>query len=145
MSFREKSAWISFICIAAVFGYYFATLFSTVAAHPNANPFANRELVTLFYGSIAALVALEIVLHVIVAIRSPKDVMTPRDERERLIALKATRVAYLVIALCTILAAVVVVHHHDNRWMLGNVVLLALVIGEMSRFASQIVYFRRGG
>lgn len=145
MSFREKSAWISFLCITVVFGYYFATLFMTVAADPDANPFENRDLVTLFYGSVAALIVLEIVLHVIVAIRSPKDALTPKDERERLIALKATTVAYGVMALCTLLAGVMVVHYRSNLWFLGNVVVMAFVMGEVTRFAAQIVYFRRGG
>lgn len=145
MSFREKSAWISFICIAVVFGYYFATLFGTVADNPDANPFQDRELVRLFYGSIVVLVVLEIVLHTIIAIRAPKEALTPKDERERLIALKATRAGYVVMAVCTILAGVAVVHHPGNLWLLGNIVVLAFVLGEVTRFGAQVVYFRRGG
>jgi MFS family permease len=145
MSFREKSAWISFVCIAVVFGYYFATLFGAVAANPDADPFQDRELLGLFYGSIVVLIVLEVVLHTIVAIRAPKEALTPKDERERLIALKATSVGYLVMAVCTILAGVMVVHHPANRWLLGNIVVLAFVLGEVTRFGAQVVYFRRGG
>ena len=43
---------------------------------------------------VAAFVILEIVLRVAMAIQSPRDARAPRDEREDLIDMRATRVAF---------------------------------------------------
>jgi hypothetical protein len=144
MSFKEKSAWISFGCILLVFGCYYFVLFSAFMANPRANLFDNPELVRWFFAAIIVVIVLEIVLHVLIAIRSPKDAAMPKDERERLIGLKAIRNAYTVMVIATILASVIVVHHGDNHWLLGNVVLMVFVLGELVRFGSQGIYHRRG-
>ena len=144
MSFREKSAWISFVSISVVVGYYYTTLFMFLAENLNANPFENPELVTHFFLSVAAITILEIVLHILIAIRSPQQLLAPKDERERLISLQAFRIAYYVMALLSILAAFVIVHHPGGRWGLGNIVLLIVVLGELTRSGGQIVYYRRG-
>jgi len=144
MSFREKSAWISFFTVLIVFGFYFYRTIAYFIENPNANPFEDRELITLFWYSLIAFAALEIVLHVAIAIQSPKEARTAKDERERLIALKAARIAYGAISVGAVLAAVFIVHHPPNPWGLGNVVLLVVVVGEVVRFGSQIAYFRWG-
>ena len=86
---------------------------------------------------------LEVVLHVAIAIRSPRDARTPKDERERLIDLKATRVAFPVLLVGTF-AAIGTLHLPASRWIMAHVMLLAIVVAELTRFGAQIVYHRRG-
>jgi hypothetical protein len=137
MSFREKSAWISLICLALVFGVYFGTLLSSSEE-------ANfQESGHAFVLAVIILVTLEVVLHVLAAWRAP-DARSPADERERLIALKATRVAFYVLAAGAFLASVAIVHAPANRWLLANAVLFAIVTAEVVKFGVQVVLYRRG-
>ena len=47
---------------------------------------------------VTALIVIEVVAHAVVAIRAPRDAQAPKDERERLIELRAIRVAAYVYA-----------------------------------------------
>src|SRR5260370_22283120 len=87
MSFREKSAWISMLSMSGIYGFYF---WSVVHAGPKAGGFHFGSLLE----TIIALVVLQIVLTIPVAIFTPKAAKAPRDERDKLIELRAMRVAY---------------------------------------------------
>jgi hypothetical protein len=138
MSFREKSVWISFVSLLVVFGYYFATVArAMLGLRSESNLFA----VLIF--AVAALVVLEVVLHVIVAMQSPGEALSPRDERERLIALKATQIGFYVLIIGA-LAGIFTMHLGAGRLGVGNAVLLAVVIAQLTKYGTEIVYFRRG-
>jgi hypothetical protein len=93
MSFREKSAWISLILLCAFGAIYLWNFVRILEDRPAFND------IYLFFALVAALVIAEVVLHLAIAIRSPKEARTPKDERERLIDLKATRAAFYVLML----------------------------------------------
>jgi hypothetical protein len=78
-----------------------------------------------------------------VAMQSPKEARAPRDEREWLIELKATRVAFQVLVVGA-LAGVGLMHITSSAWVLGQHVLLAIVVAELIKFGVQILHFRRG-
>lgn len=137
MSFREKSAWISFVAIFVIFGFYFARVAGVVFAGHSA-----QGLGRLFFVLVCGLVLVEVVLHVAVAAWSPHDARTPKDERERLIELRATRLAFPVL-LGGALAAIGTMHLSAGRWEMAHAVLLAIVAAELVRFGAQIVYYRR--
>src|SRR5215831_19680392 len=80
MSFREKSAWISLFCLLI-----FTTVWLTHALRIEFFGAENDNPMLWFFGTLAALIALEIGLHLAIAIQSPRDAKTPKDERERLI------------------------------------------------------------
>jgi hypothetical protein len=138
MSFREKSAWISLVSIALVFGVYFARILGLLpAAWMRGNPFQ------LFLLLVASLVVLEVVLHLAIAMQSPRDARTPKDERERLIDMKATRAAFPVLLVGTF-AAIGTLHLPMNRLDMAHVMLVSIVVAELTRFGAQVVYHRRG-
>lgn len=137
MSFREKSAWISFVTILAVFIPFF---WNSYRQYQGA--VSGRDAVSTAFMLLAAFVVLEILLHVALAIRAPKEARSPRDERERLIDLRATRVGFYVL-LVGALASVGMVHLTSRAWVIQQVVLLAIVLAELVRFGGQIVLFRR--
>jgi hypothetical protein len=85
----------------------------------------------------------QIVLHIVAAWRTP-DACSSADERERLIALKATRVAFYVLMAGAFLASVAVVHAPANRWLLANTVRFAMFAAELVKFSVQVVLYRRG-
>ena len=136
MSFREQSAWISLVLILLVFGPYFWLVGR--ALHGEIHVHAGVQ-----FALIAVFVVLEIVVHVAVALQSPRDARAPKDEREDLIDLRATRTAFYVLLLGA-LASIFTMHLRVNVWTMSQCVLFAVVAAELVKFASQIVYFRRG-
>jgi hypothetical protein len=75
MSFREKSAWISFVSILLVFGAYFWNVSRLLAGRV-----AYRAAFNVEVGLLVAFVVLEIVLHVAVAMQAPNEARAPKDE-----------------------------------------------------------------
>ncbi len=137
MSFREKSAWVSFVTILAVFVPFF---WNSYRQYQGA--ISGRDAVGTAFTLLTTFVVLEILLHVVLALRAPKEARTPRDEREQLIDMRATRVGFYVL-LVGALAAVGMVHLTSRAWVIQQVVLLAIVLAELVRFGGQIVLFRR--
>src|SRR3954471_18217340 len=95
MSFREKSAWITFVLVLVVFIVWLVSVIrhELFYRHGRGNP-----MIPVFI-TLAAFIVAEVVLHVAIALMSPADARTPKDERERLIDLKATRVGFYVLAI----------------------------------------------
>jgi len=150
MPFREKSAWIQLISAVAIWGYYFTTVARALAAKQDVH------FVWLFVGCIIGLVLLQIVLSVIAALFALRDAAAPTDEREKLIGLKAVRIAFAALNICVIALAVTgplfaatspIFRGIADGGMIVmvNGILLAMVIADLIRCSSQIVYFRLGG
>jgi hypothetical protein len=137
MSFREKSAWISIVSIFVVFIPFFWNSYRQFSGQVAAS-----EAIDVAFGLLAAFVVLEIVLHAVVAIQAPRDARSPKDERERLIEMRATRVAFQVLVVGA-LAAVGAVHLTRSAWVIQQVVLFAIVLAELVKFGGQVILFRR--
>ena len=138
MSFREKSAWISFVVILIVFGFYFADY----AAHLLRPAYPHHHYFGMFLLGVVLVVILEVVLHIVVAIRSPSDANAPRDERDRLVNLKAARIAFYVLLTLAFLT-IGTMHMGASAVFMGNCIFFAIWVAELSRFGSQIVLYRR--
>ena len=138
MSFREKSAWISFVSILLVFGAYFWNVNRVLGGEVE-----RRAAFKVSAGLLVAFVLIEILLHIAVAIQAPNEARAPKDERERLIEMRATRVAFQVLVVGA-LAGVGLMHVTSSAWVVGQHVLLAVVVAELVKFGGQILYFRRG-
>ena len=134
MSFREKLAWISLVSITGFAGYYFWSI-------GHAGPTKGQTLATLF-SAIVALIVVQTVLSIAVAIHKPKEAQAPRDERDKLIDLKSARIAYSglvsAIAVACFLEAVVPSITYNT-----NGLLFILVTVELLRLLSQIIQYRR--
>ena len=135
MSFREKSAWISLLSISLIYGVYF---WSVVHAGPQAGFHFGSLLATVI-----ALIVVQIVLHIVVAIAAPKEAKAPRDEREKLIELKATRIAYSGLATAVVCACMF--GALDPPIVFNtNALLFILVTAELMRASCQIIQYRHG-
>ena len=116
MSFREKSAWISLVLIVLVFGPYFWLVGRSFTGVGHVHAGTQFALITLF-------VVLEIVVHIAIAIQSPRDARAPKDERETLIDLMATRTAFYVLFVGA-LFSIFTMHFRLNVWQISQMVLL---------------------
>jgi hypothetical protein len=136
MSFREKSAWISVLSMSGIYGLYF---WSVIHAGPRPGAFHFGSLIE----TIIALVVLQLVLTIAVAIFSLKEAKAPRDERDKLIELRAMRVAYAGLA--TGIALACLFGAFDPPLVFNtNALLFILVTAEILRSACQIIQYRRG-
>ena len=132
MSFREKSAWITLIAILLVFALY-------MLHAPHLTDPGLWEVHIL-----VAFVLIELVAYIVLRIRYSEDARTPKDERERLIDLKATRLAARVYVIGSFLAVLTGLHlMHDGR-AVGSLILIAFVIAEVVNYGARIFYYRRG-
>lgn len=136
MSFREKSAWISLLSMAGIYGFYF---WSVIHARPQASGFHFGALL----GTIIALVVVQIVLTIAVAIFAPTEAKAPRDERDKLIELRAMRVAYAALATSIAFACFFGAFNPPIVFN-TNALLFILVAAEIMRSGWQIVQYRRG-
>jgi hypothetical protein len=134
MSFREKSAWISFVLLLLL------TVASLVAAHVG-HDFLDRA--HLFLAIFLGFVLLQVVLHLIVAAQAPKDARTPKDERERLIELRAARIGFYAIVVGELIA-MALFHAHGHAGMLMLSILLAIFVAWLIKLGTEIVLYRRG-
>jgi cytochrome b561 len=131
MSFREKCAWISFVLLVLL------TAGFAVGGHLEGAGF--HYFLTLIIG----FVLLQVLLRLVVAWQAPKDARTPKDEREQLIDLKASRIGFYALV-AGVLLSMVAVHVHGNPWSGLHTMILALLVAWTIKFASEIVYYRRG-
>ncbi len=137
MSFREKSAWISFFCLLVIGGFWFANIVRVeVYGVRHGNP------LLYFLGLVTALVVGEIVLHVVIALQSPREARTPKDEREKLIDLKATRVAFYVLIAGGWLS-VATIHLRFSSLDVAQCIIGSIIIAELTKFGAQIALHRR--
>ena len=120
MSFREKSAWISFVLVFLAASVYFAHAALVMASHTGFGSLAH-----LFFALVVGLVVLEVILHVVIAARTPHEAQSPKDERERLIDNKATHIAFPVL-LVGALSANLPMHLGGGRWEMSQVILFAI-------------------
>jgi len=135
MSFREKSAWISLLSMSGIYAVYF---WSVLRSGPRRGFHFGGLLETII-----ALVVVQTALTTAVAIFAPRDAQAPRDERERLINLKATRLAYSALA-TSVAFACFFGGFNPPIVFNANALLLILVIAEILRSGCQIVQYRRG-
>lgn len=132
MSFREKTAWVSLVSMSAIYGSYFWSVIR--GGHVRFGGLLQ---------TIIALVIVQVALIIAVAISAPKDAKAPVDERDRLIHLRATRVAYAGLATSVALACFF--GAFDPPIVFNtNALLFLLVAAEILRSGCQIIQYRRG-
>ncbi|HEV7491882.1 MAG TPA: hypothetical protein VGO25_13840 [Rhodanobacteraceae bacterium] len=135
MSFREKTAWISMLSMAGIYGFYF---WSVMKAGPQQGDLHFGGLLE----TIIALVVVQVLLTIAVAVFNPKDAQAPRDEREKLIELKSTRIAYAGLASGIALACFFAAFNPPILFN-ANALLFILVTAEIMRSACQVIQHRR--
>ena len=149
MAFREKVAWLSLLSSLAIWGYYFSLLGGGLSAHTVGDD--------LFVGTFIGCVVLSVVVQIVLAVLSPKESESPPDERERLIDLKATRIAYHLVSagVATVVLSTPLIAagapdvfggHAATAsalMLVANGVIFCLVLAEVVRSAALILQYRR--
>ncbi len=143
MSFQEKSAWGLILGLTLVSAWYFPAAFRIVETTPNGIP-----LIAITIGGTIALVAIEIVYHIVIAAGSGE---LDSDERDVLIDLKAERNSGIVLGLglfwligFIILQSIVGAYPVPQPLEIVVWIMLAITVAEIAKLFSQIWYYRVG-
>ena len=138
MSFREKSAWATFISLLVVYIPYFIYVYLLAAR----GQLIIATAVEVFIAGVIVQIVIAIIAHIAISIRSRRD---PVDERDTAVQARAFRNAYFVLTFGIFLAAMYMTLAGLLAAAIAiQVVLLCLVCSEATRYATQIVGYRRG-
>lgn len=148
LSRREMSLWGSLLITLAATAYYFVTLVGMVTA-VGALPVG--RVVLLWIVTVGLVIVAEVGFEISLAVFTRDE---PPDERDRLIAARASRVAYVVLYVGAMLAVVhIAMGSIASRveglvlfgpFMSANLVVLVLNLSEIARWSSQLWLYRRG-
>ena len=131
---------LSFVLVLVVFIVWLVSVIrhELFYRHGRGNP-----MIPVFI-TLAAFIVAEVVLHVAIALMSPADARTPKDEREHLIDLRASRVAFYVLLIGTFLSIGIGMHLPGaNRFLMANCMMGSIITALLVRFGTQIVLSRR--
>jgi hypothetical protein len=147
LSYQEKSILGSLVAVAVVYGYYFAG----VVRDPSRPEFEGRNVERLVF-TVVAIVAIEVVYHIILALESKVEA---KDERDLLIECKAYKNAYFLLAIGAFLVIGSVIAANlrytvaptriiVTPFLTVNLVLFFMVLAELVKFVTQLFYYRKG-
>ena len=139
MSFREKIHWASFLALVVAFGWYFMSYpWEIVATAAGVGAVAGMLVpVTIIIIAVMALTAAYF------AIRTPKEVNLKEDERERIIHIRGTHLAYYPLVL-GVWANMIAMFYRLSVGEHLNLLIATVVTAELVRVGSQLYYYRRG-
>lgn len=137
MSFREKIAVLTLIANVLIYGMYFGnTAKAALAGEAVLN--AGHMIST-----IVLLIVVMIVGTIIVSSTAPKDADAPADERDQLISMRSDQIAGYVVSAGAGGSLVLALAGFPVFWM-ANLVLLALVAGEIVKSVACLIGYRKG-
>ncbi len=145
LSYQEKSIIGSLLAMLIVYGYYFAAVLKQIGQGD-----LNGGLIGRLMFTVIAIIVIEIVYHVVLAILQKPEA---KDERDVQIEAKAYRNAYFMLATGAALVLtyfIVAAIAGDNGrimvtpFLIVNLMLLFMVVAELFRMVTQLLYYRKG-
>jgi hypothetical protein len=134
--FRAKSAGVSLIAVLTIGLYYFATAISLLPSDKVVPDGALGLAIT----AVVLLAVVEAALQIVLFIGAGR--IEERTERDDAIAAQSSRNAYVVMT-AGVFAAYGSMFVGLTAFQIGSVILLAFLLAETVKFASQLVYYRR--
>jgi len=133
LTFREKSLWVTLVSTLAIYAYYFVRVLQIGEGDP-------AHVGAVFVATVIIMVVTQAVVHAALAIHKRPE---RTDERDVRIALVSTRNAYYVLA-AGVWCALSICAMPVSAFWVAHAGLLALVVAEVVRCATQLVLYRRG-
>lgn len=140
MTFEEKSTWVSLGILLFVFSGYFSQVFNGLLT----DSLEKTEVSGLFISAVATIVVLEIVLHIVIAIFNVRDAEQPKDERDKLFAMKAGNISGLILGAGVLIIAVQTVLSDLNSLWVANLLLFIVLVSQVASDVLRLFYYRRG-
>jgi hypothetical protein len=138
MSFREKMDWLSLgtLCLFSI--YFFEIAKNTISG---SQPSDLAYYFKLFWLLVGVHLVTRAAVLMAMLIRSPKEVLSPGDEREVLTEITAFRPAYIVLFVGCLLT-IGTLHMGFNTWQFAQCILFVIWIAELSRYGWRLLLYR---
>ena len=130
MTFREKSNWAVIGVLTVVFGGYVVAVASRAASARTEQP----EIIDLAVWGVIGIVVLLVIVHIAMAAIAPPL----RGEHARM---EGRQAGYAILAAGAVIAVVIALNDADAFWV-ANVLITALVAGEIANAAAAIAHER---
>ncbi len=152
MSYKERSIWVSLAITLYIWFNYFSTIYWS--AKDNSLTIENMQSALLTV--VIMTIVLEILHHIVIAIIDNKNANYDEDERDKLISLKGSQIAYYILSFTTIIAVVhlllfpvinkglVNLLNLPNEYILMNIIIFGALLAETAKFSTQLFFYRRG-
>jgi TRAP-type C4-dicarboxylate transport system permease large subunit len=140
MTFEEKSTWVSLGILLFVFTGYFSQVFEGLVT----DTLNKTEIAGLFIGAVVTIVVLQIALHIVIAIFNVRDTDQPKDERDKLFAMKAGNISGLVLGIGVLIIAAQTILSNLNALWVANLLLFIVLVSQVVSDVLRLFYYRRG-
>ena len=139
MSFREKSAWICLLSTLLVFTPYFVHVWGLFQ---QGRPVNVAEIWVSFALAVVVQTVITVATHIALAWQAARE---PEDERDTVIDSMAYRRAYIVLSVSIALLLCLSVWGPEMSVIaIGQWLLFAFVVAEVTKYAGQVVGYRHG-
>ncbi|MFI9273292.1 hypothetical protein ACIGXM_21605 [Kitasatospora sp. NPDC052896] len=138
MAFEEKRAWITVLVTITSYAAYLAV----VLGRPGSVPLARTPYASALVWTVGAAIAAAIVLHVVVAARSPEGAEA-KDQRDREIHRFGTYIGQSFVVVGGVAGLVLAMAGLGQFWI-ANAIYLAFVLSALLGSAAKIVAYRLG-
>ncbi len=137
MAYREKTAWLTLVCMAIAYGIYFPL----IALRPA--PATLFDILWTF-GAVAGTQAVVVIIgSIVLALRAGPEARQRADERDKAIARRGATAGYYTLLVGTIVVGVVM-PFTEPAPKIVNTALLAIVVAEAIRLVLIVASYRRG-
>lgn len=152
MSYKERSIWVSLAITIYIWFNYFSTLYWSAKD----GSLTMSSMQSALLSVVIMTIVLEILHHIVIAIIDNKNANYDEDERDKLIALKGSNVAYYILSFTTIAAVIhlllfpvidrglVNMLDLPKEYILINIIIFGALLAEIAKFSTQIFFYRRG-
>lgn len=139
MGFREKSAWVMMLLLTGL-GVFYANKVISSTQVLGVTPSPNIRLIAV---ATVILVVGAILAHTIAAAASPEEADAPEDERDRLVLWRAGNISGWVLGFGVFAGLWHFAFLGDGN-LLFHILVGSLILAQISEYALQILYYRRG-
>ncbi|MGB1263769.1 MAG: hypothetical protein ACPG52_12730 [Cognaticolwellia sp.] len=151
MSYKERSILISLAITLYIWYHYFSELYGSAQQ----GTLTTTSMQSALLAVVIMTIVLEIGHHIVIAIIDNKNVNQGEDERDKLISLMGSRHAYYILSFTAVTAVLhllfpvmtqglVLALELPNEYVIINIIIFGALVAEITKFATQVFYYRRG-
>lgn len=151
MSYKERSVWVSL----AITLYIWFNYFSDIYWSANDGSLTVESIQSALLTVVLMTVALEILYHIVIAIIDNRNTNYDEDERDKQISLIGSKNAYYILSFTVITAVLHLLFPIMNQGLMNalnlpfeyviiNIIIFGALMAEITKFSTQIFYYRRG-